>query len=434
MSRPYPLGFDEWPLEQRNAFFAEEATAYSQRSNAVDPVSSIDAWGRPGLPADRVDLLRGDTIQPQPISWLWPGWLAKGKLHILGGAPGTGKTTITLSLAATVTRGGIWPDGSRCLTRGRVVIWSGEDDPADTLVPRLMAAGADLSLVEFVGDVQQDGKARSFDPARDIEPLRDAIKRAGGASLLNVDPVVSAVAGDSHKNSETRRALQPLVDVAGELGAALVGVTHFSKGTSGREPLERITGSLAFGALARIVMVTAKSRSQAIGVQGERILCRAKSNIGEDTGGFSYELQQTELPDGLKASTAVFLKPIEGTASEILGDAEAFGDDLDGRVGAEDFLIAFLGDGPRAVADIREAAKAHCLAWRSVERAKSKLGLRATREGFGKGGGWRWEPPATFYRPPTSPIGRQQESSTVYAQNGGLCSKPGDNEYAETEL
>ena len=204
-------------------------------------------------------LPRGDTIRPQPISWLWPGWLAKGKLHILGGAPGTGKTTITLSLAAIVTRGGTWPDGSQCLTPGRVVIWSGEDDPADTLVPRLMAAGADLSLVDFVGDVQQDGRARSFDPARDIEPLRDAIKRSGGASLLNVDPVVSAVAGDSHKNSETRRALQPLVDVAGELGAALIGVTHFSKGTSGREPLERITGSLAFGALARIVMVTAKS-------------------------------------------------------------------------------------------------------------------------------------------------------------------------------
>ena len=232
-------------------------------------------------------------------------WLAKGKLHILGGAPGTGKTTLTLSLAATVTRGGVWPDGSRCLTPGRVVIWSGEDDPADTLVPRLTAAGADLSLVDFVGDVQQDGKARSFDPARDIEPLRHAIKRAGGASLLNVDPVVSAVAGDSH-NSETRRALQPLVDLAGELVAALVGVTHFSKGTSGREPLERLTGSLAFGALARIVMVTAKSQGQAIGGHAERILCRAKSNIGEDWGGSRTSCGRASLRRALSRQRSRF--------------------------------------------------------------------------------------------------------------------------------
>jgi putative DNA primase/helicase len=164
---------------------------------------------------------------------------------------------------------------------------SGEDDPADTLVPRLMAAGADLSLVDFVADVRQNGKARSFDPARDIEPLRDAIKIAGGASLLIVDPVVSAVAGDSHKNSETRRALQPLVQLASELNAALIGVTHFSKGTGGRDPVERLTGSIAFGALARIVLVAAKNQVSEEGKEAERILCRAISNIGNDTGGFA---------------------------------------------------------------------------------------------------------------------------------------------------
>ena len=145
-------------------------------------------------------------------------------------------------------------------------------------------------------------------------------------------------------------------------------------------------------------------------------------------------MRQSELAPGLIASTVAFLKPIEGTAREILGEAEAAGDSLDGRVGAKDFLIAFLSDGARRVAEIREAAKAHCLAWRSVERAKSKLGLRATREGFGKGGAWRWEPPATFYRPPTPSIGRQQDCSTVYAENGGLRPKAGDGEYAETEL
>jgi putative DNA primase/helicase len=229
MSRPYPLGFHEWPEDRRNAFFAEEARAYAeQKSKALQATQSIGASGESSeLQRASVELVRGDSIRPEPISWLWPGWLAKGKLHILGGAPGTGKTTIALSFAATITRSGNWPDGSNRPTPGRVVIWSGEDDPADTLVPRLMAAGADLSLVNFVACVRQDGKARSFDPARDIEPLRDAIKLAGGASFLIVDPVVSAVAGDSHKNSETRRALQPLVQLASELDAALIGRDPF---------------------------------------------------------------------------------------------------------------------------------------------------------------------------------------------------------------
>jgi len=160
-------------------------------------------------------------------------------------------------------------------------------------------------------------------PARDIEPLRDAIKQSGGADLLIVDPVVSAVAGDSHKNSETRRALQPLVDLASGLGAALIGVTHFSKGTTGRDPVERLTGSLAFGAIARVVMVAAKKQPGPDGAEPERILSRAKSNIGADTGGIAYALCQSEPAHGVSATSIRWLDPIEWTAREILGAAEA---------------------------------------------------------------------------------------------------------------
>ncbi|MEW8615742.1 MAG: AAA family ATPase, partial [Candidatus Thiodiazotropha sp.] len=96
-----------------------------------------------------VRLIQGDTITPEPIQWLWDGWLAAGKMHILAGVPGTGKTTISLGLAATITTSGRWPDGSRA-EKGDVLIWSGEDDPQDTLIPRLHACGADLSRVHFV--------------------------------------------------------------------------------------------------------------------------------------------------------------------------------------------------------------------------------------------------------------------------------------------
>lgn len=127
--------------------------------------------------------------------------------------------------------------------RGNAVIWSGEDDPKDTLVPRLMAANADLSRVHFVVDAIGPDGPRPFDPARDMPLLQSQVERLGDVRLIVVDPIVSAVAGDSHKNAEVRRGLQPLVDLASKIGACLVGITHFTKGTSGRDTTERVTGS-----------------------------------------------------------------------------------------------------------------------------------------------------------------------------------------------
>jgi putative DNA primase/helicase len=155
-----------------------------------------------------VNLIRGCDIRPEPIEWIWGGWLAAGKMHILGGAPGTGKTTIALAFAATVTGGGRWPDGTRSSV-GNVVIWSGEDDPADTLIPRLSLSGADLSRVYFIADIREGSERRSFDPARDMEPLQRKLAEIGGVKLLIVDPIVSAIAGDSHKNAEVRRGCNP---------------------------------------------------------------------------------------------------------------------------------------------------------------------------------------------------------------------------------
>jgi putative DNA primase/helicase len=133
-----------------------------------------------------------------------------------------------------------------------------------------------MHRVYFVSAMIEHGKRRSFDPAKDIEPLQVAIQKAGGAALIIVAPVVSAVAGDSHKNADVRRSLQPLVDMAARMDAALLGITHFSKGTNGREPVERLTGSLAFGALARVVFVAAKKEAE-----GDE----------PDDGGFAYDLR-----------------------------------------------------------------------------------------------------------------------------------------------
>jgi putative DNA primase/helicase len=362
-----------------------------KKSNPPELTTSHDKPASDTRPyrASEITILNGCDLNPEPIRWLWPGWLATGKLHILGGAPGTGKTTLALAMAATVTTGGNWPDGKYSL-RGNVVIWSGEDDPADTLMPRLLLSGVDPKRVFFVGDVLDHEGKRGFDPAKDMRALSDALDRIGDVRLLIVDSIVSAVAGDSHKNGEVRRALAPLVELAGRVGCALLGITHFSKGTAGRDPTERITGSLAFGALARLVMVAAKHQEQDGDSEPRRVLLRAKSNIGRDDGGFVYELQQSELANhpGVVASCAVFGEAIEGAARDILAEADATDADAGGDTVSS--VVQWLGDlltdegGELDRREVMKAANAMGFKERTVHRARESLGLIVDQTGFGK--------------------------------------------------
>lgn len=350
------------------------------------------AEGKPKSQQAGPRLIRCSHVIPEPISWLWRGWLARGKLHIIAGQPGVGKSTIALKMAATVSSGRRWPDGSAA-TAGNVVIWSGEDDPTDTLAPRLVAAGADQSRVYFVGDVPHGPGARPFDPAKDMGALRAVIEQAGGASLVIIDPIVSATEGDSHKNGETRRGLQPVVDLAANLDAAVLGVTHFTKGSEGRSPIDRVTGSLAFGALARVVMVAAKDKDADDGKPAPRALLRAKSNIGPDDGGFHYELQNRPLhehPD-IVASVVAWRGPIEGSARDFLAGAEAKPKESDAEKvtalrEAQDWLADFLKDGARLEKDIKDAAHGPSISYRTLVRAKKALGVKSRKTTLG----WLW--------------------------------------------
>ena len=340
------------------------------------------------VPADGVILLQASTLKPEPVSWLWFQWLALGKFHVLAGPPGQGKTTIALACMATVSVGGRWPDGTPCAA-GNVLIWSGEDDPKDTLLPRLMAMGADVSRVYFIEGTRIDGKTEPFDPARDMAQLLSKAVEVGNVKLLIVDPVVSAVAGDSHKNGETRRALQPLVDLASTLQAAVLGISHFSKGTAGRDPVERVTGSLAFGALARVVLCAVKVKAE--GDESERILARAKSNIGPDDGGFEYGIEQTELQGypGISASVIVWGKALSGSARELLADAETDvpeDDDASALDDAGEFLESELKFGARPAKTLLQDGRHAGHSERTLKRAKSRLGIESRKNGTV----WEW--------------------------------------------
>lgn len=329
---------------------AQSPTATASITRCVEPTFPPlpdDSAGDvpPHRPRHEVILINGADLTPEPVRWLWTDWLARGKLHILAGAPGQGKTTIALAMAATVTIGGRWPDGSRCQP-GNVLIWSGEDDPADTLLPRLLAAGADKSRVYFVSGTRLNGEVQSFDPARDMTELETQALAIGGVSLIMVDPVVSAVAGDSHKNTEVRRALQPLVDLASRMDASAVGISHFSKGGQGSDPASRVVGSIAFTAVARVVLVAAKVKSED-GNSDRRILARGKSNIGPDDGGFEYHIEQAEPLPGIHASYIAWGNAVTGSARDLLSESDGeSGDERSAIDAAQEFLREALSTCP----------------------------------------------------------------------------------------
>jgi hypothetical protein len=322
-----------------------------------------------------VVLQRGDELLMEKIDWLWRGWLARGKLHVLGGQKGAGKSTIAFDLLAQMTCGGKFPDGSRA-PLGDVLIWSGEDDIKDTILPRMAVAGADRKRIYFINGIVVNGVKRAFDPAIDMPALLDAIRDLPELCAIQIDPLVAASAGDSHKNAETRRGLQPLVDVATARNICVLGITHFTKGTQGRDPIERITGSLAFGAIPRVVFGAAKFYEEV-----PRRLARIASNIGPEGGGFEYLLCQDLVVDhDFTAQRIRWGKPLEGSPLDLLENKQ---DKLKIAQGNE-LLDRLLADGPVAVSEIKDAAIANGISWPTMERAKTEAKPAIIAEQAGK--------------------------------------------------
>ena len=270
--------------------------------------------------------------------------------------------------------------------RGRRIGMVGEDDPADTLVPRLLANGAELSRIHIIQGIIDERGKRSFDPATDMALLREAIEGKPIAMLI-IDPIVSAVGGDSHKNAEVRRALQPIVDLAAECDIAVYGVTHFTKGTAGRDPVERITGSLAFGALTRIVTVAMKMPDEGNHPTGARLFARAKSNISQDGGGFYYFLSVGAIPGypEIENTRIKWGAEVNGTARELIARAETVLEEPGATSDAVEWLRQILMDGPMSASDVTAQGKKNGFSESTLWRARRRLKISSTKAAFGKG-------------------------------------------------
>ena len=194
-----------------------------------------------------------------------------------------------------------------------------------------------------------------------------------------LDPIVSAVKGDMHKANDVRRALQGVVDFAEQNLCAVVGISHFAKGGAGSSPADRVIGSQAFSALARTVLVAAKQEGSDM-----RVLARAKSNIGTDEGGVSYTIEPCDIGGGIEATRVLWGDVVEGSAREILGDAEACDEErLDDSDNPAEALRRILSAGPLTGKEAKNLMVGNGYTQKQIRNARENLSVTTARAGFG---------------------------------------------------
>lgn len=384
-----------------------------------------------------------DGFDSKPIAWLWPGRVPMGKVTLLAGDPGLGKSFVTLDLAARTTKGLRMPGQSRedwfergaFHTPGDVLLLSAEDDPSDTIRPRLEAMGADVGRVHLLGGVHSQNDVgrrvlRLTELDRDMPQIHRALDRLGDEGrkpkLVVIDPV-SAYMGqtDSHNNAQVRQVLAELARLAAHHGVAVVCVTHLNKGggQGASKAVYRSMGSLAFTAAARVVLMVAKHPDD----ETKRVVLAVKSNLGAEAQGLAYRIvpgyrDENDQPgrgkvseaqadrelvpliyddsgdQGLAPTDPVATRPsamrfvparelattiewlderVRLTADELENPEE--NERTDAVSEAEVWLTGLLANGPVSAKEVTKRCVADGLSITTVRRAKRRLGIDATR-------------------------------------------------------
>ena len=335
--------------------------------------------------------VRVSSVTAQPIKWLWPSRMALGKVTMVAGHPGLGKSQFTAYLAAMVTRGGPWPAGEGRAPKGSVLMLSAEDDVADTIRPRLEAAGADIYRIDVLTAVQDAGAVRGFSLARDLVALEAELVRIGDVRLIIIDPLTAYLgATDSHKTADVRALLAPVSDLAARYGVAIVTISHLNKG-GGNEAMGRVTGSLAFVAAARAAFLIHKDPED----PKRRLFVPMKNNLGTDDSSLAFRIVEKEVAVAIRAPTIEWENErVTVSADEILAAVNSNDGEGAGALReAVEFLKDALAGGPVSQKTIKSDANANGVSDASLRRAKTKLGVKAHKDGMA--GGWFWRlPPA----------------------------------------
>jgi len=350
----------------------------------------------------KAQLVTMSDVERRAVEWLWPNRFAIGKLSLISGNPGLGKSTLSLEMAAHVSRGTHWPVDGGNAPQGDTLILSAEDDIADTILPRLEAMKADVSRIHaltMIDYANEDGSTsqRMFTLEKDIDLLDEQLSGLPNCRLVIIDPI-SAYMGhvDSHNNSDVRGLLAPLADLAQRQRVAIIGVTHLNKGSS--KAIYRTMGSLAYVAAARAVWGIAEDEDN----PGRVLMLQVKNNLAPRQDGLAYQIQSHELGGSYLEWEP---EPVDASMDEAL-----YRDDERSALDeAAEWLRDVLTGGRVATSDIQRLAKQAGQSWGTVRRAKDKIRAEHEQEGFGKDLKHFWHLPIDA-QPLTQPVSAYGES------------------------
>jgi uncharacterized protein YmfQ (DUF2313 family) len=358
---------------------------YDDAEGMKPPQDTIPATSKSGF-----QVLCMADVERVKLEWVWPGWLPKGKLVILDGDPGLGKSAITTHLAAILSVGGRLPDGT--ITKPTNVLFVAvEDDPGDTIRPRLEEAGADLTRIYFSNLVGSGVDARTPDLERDAVDLRQLIERYEIGSVV-LDPLMALLGEkvNAYRDQDVRRVTTPLALIAQETGAVILAVRHLTKGGGGNA-VYRGGGSVGIIGAARLGMLVGKDPDD----ETMRILAVTKSNLAVEAQSLRYRV----VPSSGDADIPIieWLGTTSYSATDLITDYGE--DDRSALAEAKDFIRQELSQGPREAAYMEKEAKSAGIALTTLNRAKRSLGVKSERHAFkGPDAKWIWEMPAKMVK------------------------------------
>ncbi|MFC2018737.1 AAA family ATPase [Chloroflexota bacterium] len=297
-------------------------------------------------------------VEPETVSWLWLPYIPRGKLTLLEGDPGVGKSWVSLAIATAVSLGRGLP-GTEAIESERVVLASAEDGLGDTIRPRLDAMGADVRQIQAIKDILDFGNGG-------LGILEGHIKDVNPAVVI-VDPLVAYIGAgvDLHRANETRAVMAKLADIAEKHGCAILAVRHLTKGGT-LKPIYRGLGSIDLTAACRSVLMAGCDPEN----EAKRGLVHIKSNLAPKGQAIGYELR-----DGRFYWTG----ESDLTAARILAAEDSEGKSAIDE--AADFLRDELADGPVEAKQVFSDAKSSGIYERTLNRAKSRLRITSRREG-----------------------------------------------------
>ena len=362
-------------------------------------------------------ITRASAIKPRKQRWLIPDMIPLNTMTIFAGAGGEGKSTMVLDIAAKLSRGELDGDVTEPAS---TLILSVEDDWETVMVPRLMAARADLDYIlkfdveSYVAESGESFETKAVLPL-DVDGISDIV-REHNVKLIVFDPAQSFMTGDPNKGIDVRRSFEPISQIAQSHDLAVLLIAHFNKdsGSVG----SKLSGSHAWRDLTRSYWGFAADEDS-----GKRVFSQDKGNYSKTTGAsFEFDIVDTpvEIDGKIEGLGAVGnIQKTDVTVGDIISrEPES---DLSGREECANWLLAFLDREPFEYkrSEILEAARAQKFSERTLVRAKASAGVGDYQTGF---------PASSFWTHPRIAHAHAAGATGATEENTGVSA--GQNSYA----